>query len=156
MARWRDIKQGGTEPSKIVEDETPNISASIPSRIKAFVVDMFMIMMPLAYITTYVFLDGKDEFQGSNDARWAISLAYGLVIVLFWAIKGQTPGYKAYDLTLIDEASKHKVTFPKAIFRYLSFLFSAVTIVPAFLPFFRQDKKTFQDIITKTIVISNK
>ncbi len=156
MSRWRDIKGGKKEiPTEDLKKNDLNldICTSIPARIKAFVVDMFMIMMPLAYTTTYLFMNGKDDFQGSEEARWSLSIIYGLIIITFWIAKGQTPGLKAYNLKLIDTKTKEKISFPKAILRYLCFLFSAMTIVLAFLPFFRKDKKTFQDLVSNTLVI---
>ena len=158
MSRWRDIKKNNHESS--IEEKSDNTldfdsCASIPSRIKAFIVDMFMIMMPLAYLTTYVFMNGKDDFQGSDEARWSISIIYGLIIIFFWVLKGQTPGLKAYSLKVVDAKTKEKISFPKAILRYLIFLFSAMSVALAFLPFFRKDKKTFQDLVSNTLVVSS-
>jgi uncharacterized RDD family membrane protein YckC len=156
MSRWRDIK-AGKQPTPAKEskknDSNHDICTAIPARIKAFIVDMFMIMMPLAYLTTYVFMNGKDDFQGSQDARWGLSIIYGLIIIIFWIAKGQTPGLRAYSLKLIDAKTKEKISFPKAILRYLCFIFGATTIALAFLPFFRKDKKTFQDIVANTLVV---
>ncbi|RXK12837.1 hypothetical protein CP965_09700 [Halarcobacter mediterraneus] len=155
--RWRDIKQGNIKENlssnKEEINDNPFASAPIGHRIKAFIVDMFMIMMPIMYITTYLIMDGKDDFQGSDEARWITALVFGLIIVLFWIAKGQTPGLKAYSLKLIDDNTKNKISLPKAIIRYLVFLISATTIILAFLPFFRKDKKTFQDLLTKSTVI---
>jgi len=161
MSRWRDAKNKKADPS-IEDAKKDNLESEICSpilpRIKAFVVDMFMIMMPLAYLTTYVFMNGKDDFQGSEEARWSLSIIYGLIIITFWIAKGQTPGLKAYSLKLIDAKTKEKISFAKAILRYICFIFSAMTLVLAFLPFFRKDKKTFQDLVANTLVIktSNK
>lgn len=153
--RWRDIKQKNiskeSTSNEEVNDSLP--SASIVKRIKAFVVDMFMIMMPIMYITTYLIMDGKDDFQGSDEARWITALVFGLIIILFWAIKGQTPGFKAYNIKLVDNDTKKHISFFKAAIRYIVFLVSATTILLSFLPFFRKDKKTIQDILTKTTVI---
>lgn len=156
-SRWRDIKQGNIskESSFIQEKKDSFASAPIGYRIKAFIVDMFMIMMPIMYITTYLIMDGKDEFQGSDEARWITALVYGLIIILFWIVKGQTPGFKAYSIKLIDDNTKNKISLPKAIVRYLIFLISATTIILAFLPFFRKDKKTLQDLLTKSTVIQS-
>lgn len=157
--RWRDIKQGNVskESSSTTEELKDSFaSAPIGNRIKAFIVDMFMIMMPIMYITTYLIMDGKDDFQGSDEARWITALVFGLIIVLFWIVKGQTPGFKAYSIKLIDDNTKEKISLPKAIFRYIIFLVSATTILLAFLPFFRKDKKTIQDLLTKTTVIETK
>ena len=166
MSRWRDIKQSNgkkeTTVSQSQQDDNSSdttnimISAPIPQRIKAFVVDMFMIMMPIMYVTTYLILEGKDDFQGSNEARWITASVYGLIIIFFWVVKAQTPGFKAYSLKLVDETTLKNISLGKAIFRYFIFLVSATTILLAFIPFFRKDKKTIQDILSKTIVITEK
>jgi uncharacterized RDD family membrane protein YckC len=160
MSRWRDIKQGSSqkkqeETPEVENDNSPN-SAPIGSRIKAFIVDMFMIMMPIMYITTYLIMEGKDDFQGSDEARWITASVFGFVVILFWIIKGQTPGYKAYSIKLIDNDSEKNISVFKAILRYFIFLISATTVFLAFIPFFRKDKKTIQDLLTKTTVIQEK
>lgn len=155
MSRWRDVKNGNVENKTNQEESIDSVtSAPIPQRIKAFVVDMFMIMMPIMYVTTYLIMNGKDDFQGSEEARWITAFVYGLIIILFWIVKGQTPGLKAYSLILLDAKTQNKISLPKAIIRYIIFLFSATTILLTFIPFFRKDKKTIQDILTNTIVIS--
>lgn len=159
MSRWRDIKQGNIKEKKILNKKLDNNSlksAHVIPRIKAFIVDMFMIMMPIMYVTTYLIMDGKEDFQGSSDARWLTTLAFGLIIILFWIIKAQTPGYKAYGLKLLDNKTRSKISLSKAVFRYLIFLISATTIVLAFIPFFRKDKKTLQDILSSSTVVEEK
>lgn len=161
MARWRNIKHNKVntkqEESKEQKKETFEDScAPLPNRIKAFIVDMFMIMMPIMYITTYLIMDGKDDFQGSEEARWITMLVYGFIIILFWKIKGQTPGFKAYELKLVDVKTKENISLFKGLFRYFVFLLSAVSVILAFLPFFRKDKKSVQDIVCKTLVIPHK
>ena len=155
MSRWREIKQGNIKKDiPKTEDNESLKSAPLVTRIKSFLVDMFMIMMPIMYVTTYLIMDGKDDFQGSEDARWITAGVFGLIIILFWAIKGQTPGYKAYSLKLIDNRTKNRVSLLKATIRYALFLISATTIILAFVPFFRKDKKCVQDILTNSTVIS--
>lgn len=159
MARWRDTKRGKTanndtkNNSSLEADISLNNIAPIPARIKAFIVDMFMIMMPIMYITTYIFMDGKDDFQHSTVARWITAALYGIITISFWVIKGQTPGHKAYTIKIVDSTTKKNIGIIKAFIRYFFFLLSAVTIVLAFLPFFREDKKTLQDLVANTTVI---
>ena len=149
--RWRDTKKGKTPSNSYKSDNLTVIkSASIGDRIKAFITDMFMIMMPIAYLTTYVIMDGKDDFQGSSLARWGISIIFGIIVILFWYIKGQTPGYKAYSIALVDSKTDQKPSFVKIFFRYIAFLISATSIVGILLPFFRKDKLTLQDLLTNT------
>lgn len=163
MARWRDVKRGKVqqndskkEKRNFNEDQKNTHNASTLDRFKAFITDMFMIMMPIMYITTYVIMDGKEDFQGNDAAHWITMAIYGLITVLFWVKKGQTPGFKAYDLILLNSKTKEKLTFLHASLRYLAFIFSAVTIIGFLLPFFRKDKKTLQDLLTGTSVIKDR
>ena len=158
MARWRDTKKGKNKPNQNQEseskiDNTFLISASPLYRMKAFITDMFMIMMPIMYLTTYVFMDGADSFKSSDGAHWVTMAIYGIITVIFWVKKGQTPGFKAYDLRLIDDNTKKPIGYGLAIARYMMFVFSAVTIVGVILPFFRKDKKTLQDVLMQTSVV---
>jgi uncharacterized membrane protein HdeD (DUF308 family) len=106
MARWRDAKKGKikqeieSKKSKKENDGSFLISASPLFRIKAFITDMFMIMMPIMYITTYIIMDGADSFKSSDNAHWITMIVYGIITIIFWVKKGQTPGFKAYDLRL--------------------------------------------------------
>ena len=156
MARWRDTKKGNiTKKTDTNEQQNviPNQCVSPLFRIKAFITDMFMIMMPIMYITTYIILDGKDSFQGSEMARWITMGVYGLIVVVLWVKKGQTPGFKAYDIILIDDKTKQTLGFVPAVLRYFMFIVSAISIIGVLLPFFRKDKKTFQDLVMNTSVI---
>ncbi len=155
MARWRDIKKGKIDSSsnETKEEFMYGLCTSPLHRIKAFITDMFLIMMPIMYITTYIIMDGKDSFQGSEMARWITMIVYGAITVAFWVKKGQTPGFKAYDLILIDDKTKKTLPLIKATLRYILFLVSAVSILGFLIPFFRKDKKTFQDLVMQTSVI---
>jgi len=149
--RWRDIKKGKKPEEKVLKDTISY--ASIPSKIKAFLTDMFMIMMPLAYIVTYVIMNGKDDMQSSLVARNSLWIVYGIIMILFWSIKGQTPGYKAYNLKVIDIKTKQKPSFLKSLLRYIFFVISSTIIVGELIAFFRKDKKTLHDLLSGTCVI---
>ncbi len=153
MARWRDAKKNKLPTSTA---STPEFSENAPilKRLKGFIIDMFLIMMPIMYITTYLIMDGKDDFQNSDMARWITSFVYGAIIVAFWKIKGQTPGLKAYDLIILDKQSKKTLSLTKSILRYVTFIISAMSIVGWFVPFFRKDKATLQDMVAGSIVVS--
>ncbi len=157
MARWREVKKGKHIASNDEVNTQKPISGLCVSplvRIKAFITDMFMIMMPIMYITTYIIMDGKDDFQASDTAHWITMIVYGAIIVAFWVFKGQTPGFKAYEIILIDDKTKEKLGWIKATIRYILYLISAVSILGFLLPFFRKDKKTFQDLVMQTSVVS--
>jgi uncharacterized RDD family membrane protein YckC len=156
LARWRDIKN--QNPSRDSSVNNLNYKTTFKNtpfilRVKSFIVDMFMIMMPIMYITTYFILDGKDEFQTSQIARTLTAFIFGIVIVLFWYLKAQTPGMRAYDLKVVDKNSNGKISIIQAVNRYFFFLLSAMTIFGVFVPFFRKDRQTLHDIVSSTIVI---
>jgi uncharacterized RDD family membrane protein YckC len=159
LARWRKVKQGKIEEKKQKESvkvEQTLVSANFGLRVKAFITDMFMIMMPIMYIMTYIVLDGKDEFQSNEIARWLGMFLYGAISIIFWIKAGQTPGKKAYDIIIIDSNTKQKPKFFRAILRYFAFLFSAVSMIGLLVPLFRKDKKSLHDLISSTSVINIK
>ena len=103
MAKKPKIKQKISNNSHEIITKLKN--TYLIERIKAFIVDMFMIMMPIMYTTTYIVMDGKLDFQTNELARWATAVIYGIVVISFWKISGQTPGLKAYDLKLVESES---------------------------------------------------
>ena len=158
MARWRDVKKGKIKKDIKDKSELKEIdkSADFLKRVKAFITDMFMIMMPIMYITTYVILNGKEEFQASEPARWAGMIIYSIISITFWVKAGQTPGKKAYDIIIVDTKTKQKMTIFKAILRYLAFLFSAMSVIGLLVPLFRKDRKALHDLLSGTMVINVK
>jgi uncharacterized RDD family membrane protein YckC len=86
-------------------------------------------------------------------ARWITMGIYGLLVIVLWVKKGQTPGFKAYDIILISDKDKKTLGFISALLRYFMFIVSAISIIGVLLPFFRKDKKTFQDLVMNTSVI---
>ncbi|MDR1007661.1 MAG: RDD family protein [Campylobacteraceae bacterium] len=131
-------------------------SASVFKRVKAFIVDMFMINMPILYFTAYIILGGRDEFLNNQPAILICTLVFGVILSIFFAIAGQSPGYKAYGIRLINIQIQKKPGFFRAMWRFLCFvIFGAIFI--GFLPaFFRDDKRCLHDILSNTICIECK
>lgn len=160
MAKWRDIKQNRnskTKTNSVKEDEIKIDSSSIPSRLKAFLTDTFLITTPIFYIVIYLIMGSGEEFAQNRALGWGLILGvHSLVILIFWLKNGQTPGLKAYALKLVDENTKGRVSVTQVIIRYVATLFSVVSIFLMFTPFFNKYKKTFQDILSNTIIINEK
>jgi len=157
MPKWRDVKQNRATINKeaSIKQEEANTSscASLPSRFKAFLTDSFLITTPIIYIVMYLILGGGTEFSENRALGWGIILALSsLIIVFFWSVKFQTPGMKAYSLKIVN-SKKERITFIQAIIRYLATLFAMGSFFLMFIPFFNKDKKTFQDLISNTIII---
>jgi len=132
------------------------IYAKYTSRIKAFITDMFMIYAPILYITAYIIMDGKDDFQASQLAPFLSTAIYGLIYALLLSKFGQTPGKKAYELKVVDSKNGKYVGFFRALVRFVAFLFTAATLLGLLLPLYRKDKKALHDILANTLVVIEK
>ena len=130
--------------------------APIFLRIKAFIVDMFFIAMPLLYITTYLILGSKEAFQENQFAIAIVWAIYGLITSIFIAKSAQTPGYKFSQIYLIDLKTGRKISFFKAFFRFICFIVAGFSIVGLFLCFFRKDKLNLHDLLTQTAPVIKK
>lgn len=152
--RFRELKKN-KKPAQIKESKK-FVYAPYNYRVKAFITDMFMIYAPILYIITYVFMDGKDDFQSSQLAPFIGVALYGVIYAFLLSKFAQTPGKKAYEIKVLNSTNGENITFIKALFRFVAFLFTATTILGLFLPFYRKDKKALHDLICKTIVVAVK
>ena len=154
MARFRKVKNKKFTKQK---DSTQAVSVKglLFLRFKAFITDMFMIMMPILYIITYIILDGKDTFLSSNPARLSGALLYGVIVIVFWYKAAQTPGMRAYEIK-IKRLDDTKITITQALGRYLLFIVSASTLLLLLVPFFRKDRQMFHDILSRTKIVKLK
>ncbi len=150
--RFREIKKQ-SQKNKKIKNTQPNIAyARYTDRIKAFITDMFMIYAPILYIITYVFLDGKEDFQASQMAPLIGVSIYGLIYAMLVAKFGQTPGKKAYTIKIVDYKTHKNIGFFRAIIRFIAFLFTATTLLGLFLPFYRKDNRALHDLLCNTVV----
>lgn len=160
MAKWRDVKQNKIQEKKSNESKVKSPKsdlASIPSRLKAFLTDTFLITTPILYIVIYLIMGSGEAFAQNRSLGWGIIFAvHAIIILIFWLKNGQTPGLKAYEIKLVDNLTKQRVSVIQVLIRYLATLFAVVSIFLLFIPFFNKDKKTFQDIFSNTIIINDK
>ena len=159
MAKWRDVKQNRTQKKNIdsIKNSSKDDLASIPSRLKAFLTDTFLITTPIFYIVIYLIMGSGAEFAQNRGLGWGIIFGvHAIIILIFWLKNGQTPGLRAYDLKLVDNITKQRVSVIQVLVRYLTTLIAVVSIFLLFIPFFNKDKKTFQDILSNTIIINDK
>jgi len=158
MARWRDTKSGkqtlSKETSSSQTKKNIEISASLLSRSKAMVTDTFMIIMPIMYIVVYLVMGSGEMFSQNILLGWSmILIPYMIITILFLMIKGQTPGLKAYELKIVTSIEHKKLDIYTATVRYVIYILSIISIFGIFIPFFREDKKTLQDLVANTTVI---
>lgn len=151
LMKFRKLKQ----KSKNKKQQEKSIEyATYTSRIKAFIVDLFMIYAPILYVITYIFMGGKDAFLSSNLAPFVGVSTYALIYAILVSKSGQTPGKKAYEIKIVDEATLQNISFIRALYRYIMFLVSTTTLFGALIPLYRQDRKGLHDIVCKTVVIN--
>ena len=159
MAKWRDVKQSRIQNEKSFESNVKskkNDLASLPSRFKAFLTDSFLITTPITYIVMYLILGGGTAFADNRVFGWSLILgSTALIITFFWYVKFQTPGMKAYSLKIVNN-DFNRISFFQAIIRYFATIFAMISFFLLFVPFFNKEKKTFQDIISNTVIINEK
>lgn len=150
--RFRDIKkEKASKPQSNIS--TPHY-ATVGLKTKAFLTDAFMLMMPIMYTVVYLVMDGLKDFQAHMLLGW-IYILVPLIFVqtAFMHISGQTPGYRAYNITLIDMQTKKKPSLGIVFFRNVSVILSVLTFVGWTLMFFRKDHKTLHDLLSATALV---
>lgn len=157
MAKWREIKQGKVE-SKEQERATSSNTlriAPLSARLKAFLTDTFLITTPIFYLVVYLIMGSGEAFAQDRTTGWLLILfMHSIIILFFWAVKRQTPGMKAYDVKLINH-KQERPNFIQVLIRYFATLLCVVSFILLFIPFFRKDKRTFQDIFSQTYIVKD-
>lgn len=147
-------KQNKTENIKNIKNikKTSQNSNFILARLKAFITDMFLLNMPILYTTTYVFLQGKDDFLHNQVAIFSCEMLYCFILFLFFALKGQTPGFRYAEIMLCKD---YDDSIPSFLQTFI-FIFVWLIELSFFLwifTFFRKDKRTLHEVLSKTHVI---
>ena len=153
--RFRDVKQKRQATKTPQTQDMPLYNyAKRSTKIKAFLTDSFMLMMPIMYIVVYMVMGGREGFAAHKALGWAyIFIPLVIVQTLFMIKTAQTPGYRNYDIELIDEQTGKKPSAGIILFRNLSAVLSALTLFGWIMMFFRKDAKTLHDLLTRTAVV---
>ncbi|MDR2904921.1 MAG: RDD family protein [Helicobacteraceae bacterium] len=122
-------------------------AAGFWQRAAAQLVDVFMILTPIIFLTHIAI-----GYEEKPLIAWAAHTAiYGAVIVWFSVAKGYTPGKKYARLIIIDTKANLTMTFPQAIWRFVCFIstwfFGFIWAIA------RKDKRALHDILSRTRVI---
>ena len=158
--RWRDVKQNRTSTTlkKEVEiDELLDVNfAHNLDKLKAFLTDTFMLVMPIVYIVFYLVMGDRQGFSEHLFAGWAyILIPMGIIIISFYTISGQTPGLKAYDLRVIDIKTREKPSAVLAFLRYLFFTINFLSLFGLIYSLFTTDKRGIHDLLSGTAIIKD-
>lgn len=129
--------------------------AKIASRIeraKAFLIDIFLLYVPVLYVCYFV-LGSKEAFLGNQAVIFACSAFFGVVQALFLSTKAQSPGLKAYDLYLIDIKKGRKLSFLRVILRYIVFLIGTSLLFGLLMSFLRKDGLALHDLLSQSCIV---
>ena len=161
MSRWRDIKQGKQTLTKKTKNKIQNYKnefkynyASILDRLKAFLTDTFMLMMPIMYLIIYIVMGSLKDAGNQKIITWGyILIILGVIVISFYTISGQTPGLKAYNLKVIDIQTGKKPNIILSFLRYLLFNITFFTFIGLFFPLFRKDRRAIYDLLSGTAIV---
>ena len=152
----RQSKAPSTLSSAQAEQSAPTKQkAKIASRIeraKAFLIDIFLLYVPVLYVCYFV-LGSKEAFLGNQAVIFACSAFFGVVQALFLSTKAQSPGLKAYDLYLIDTKKGRKLSFLRVILRYIVFLIGASLLFGLLMSFLRKDGLALHDLLSQSCIV---
>ncbi len=155
--RWRTIKKTKTNPPS--QSKQPQYSFKqiwqenfMSLRLKAFLTDLFMIYTPILYITTYIILDGAQDFRSNQMAIFLCLAVYAIIYSIFVAISAQTPGLKYVRLKLVH-TNGSKVGFLRCLIRFFLWLVGVVFIVGILSAFFLKNHRFLHDTLTHTKLI---
>ena len=158
--RFRNIKRGKVPyEEKVERKKNPSIAtfpyAKASQKIKAFLTDSFMLMMPILYVVIYMVMGGREGFEEQKALGWAyIFVPLVIVQTLFMIKTSQTPGYKAYNIYIIDNNTGEKPSAFVILFRNLCAVLSFFSVFGWVMMFFRKDSKTLHDLLSRTAIVS--
>lgn len=129
------------------------MNTSIPNiiKFKAFIINLFMIATPVAYIVFYLIMSGREDFSENKLIGWCYIFISIITIETFFIFfnKGQTLGYKNHNIYIINE-SGIKLSILKIFSRNIIFFifiwFNWIIML------IRKDNKGLHDILTKTYI----
>ena len=158
--RFRDVKQGRIKTPKIEEDRV-KINLLITNnrqKVKAALTDSFMLMMPILFIVMYPVMGGREGFEANKIMGWIYILIPFISVQtgFMWFGNGQTPGYRNYNIKVVDSKTLENPPLFSIIFRNMLMVLSLVTVIGWMMMFFRKDKKGLHDMLSQTMVINVK
>ena len=148
------FKKNRKQKEAKAKDEKYTQYAGKGVKIKAFLTDSFMLLMPIMYVVFYFFFEGRADFSLHKIEGWvAIFMPMILIQTLLIYKLGQTPGYRAYNLTIIDNHTNKRPIFLMIFFRNFASVLSLLSLFGWTMMFFRKDHKTLHDLLTDTSVV---
>jgi uncharacterized RDD family membrane protein YckC len=157
-ARFRDVKQGRvSKESKKRTKREEILYPTVGERIKAFITDSFMLLMPILYGVIYLVMGSREGFAQNMLLGWVyIVIPLVMVETIFIIKTGQTPGMRAYEMRVVDATTKEipksvGLVVVRQVLGVVDFLLFGWLLI-----FFRKDRRTPHEILTNTMLIKTK
>lgn len=147
--RWREVKKKKRET--LSSDPLPLLPSPL-TRLKIFLIDTFMIMMPILYFVIYIIMGGGAGFAADRLVGWSYVFAlHAPTIIALWVIKGETPGLKAYNMKLVPLKGS-KISLLQALIRYCLTPLAILSVVGVASTLWRKDRKALHDLLSLTTI----
>ncbi len=155
--RFRDVKQGRIpDIDELKENKSKKKGVRYPSagrRVKAFITDSFMVLMPIMYAVFYLVMGGREGFAEQKLLGWLyILIPYVIITMIFIAKMGQTPGMKAYSIRVVSTDGKAVTSITRILVRQILGIMDFL-LFGWLLMYFRKDRRTLHEILTDTMLI---
>jgi len=155
--RFRDVKKGNIKPIEKKSKKSSSLKfATNFQKTKSALTDSFMLLMPIMYIVFYLVMGSREEFAQHRLEGWIYILVPFIIVQSAFMFKGngQTPGYKNYNLKVVDIHTHKTPPLFSIVFRNLAMILSIITIFGWAMMFVRKDKRGLHDLLSNTAVIS--
>ena len=127
-------------------------SAGFWARTIAQLIDTFMILTPITLLLALIF--GYTTLKEENPLPAGILQIglFALVVIAFWVRRGYTPGKKVMRLIVLDTRTMRTLRTPQAIWRFVCYFLSMISLIGFVLPLLRKDKKALHDLLSHSAV----
>lgn len=153
MRRWKPSRQARQSGELKGGGPLPHPLPLWTRRLKALIVDLFMLYVPLLYIEGYLYFGTLASFRESVGGPLIATAIFLVVSALFVMRTGQTPGKRAYNLAVVDAQSGENLSFLRALWRTAALMFSAAILVGGLLPLWRRDRRALHDLLAGSKVV---
>jgi uncharacterized RDD family membrane protein YckC len=169
---WRKVKKSlKTEPQEV---KSTVIYAGFWSRVLSFVIDVFMIGIPISLVIMSLFghdqmqsISAMDVLQGIKpldengveikpDPMIAIIQIglFSFIVIMLWKFDhGRTPGKRLSKTKILDAKTHAEPAFWKLIVRFFAYFLSFISIIGFLIPLVHPKKMALHDMVSGTIVV---
>ncbi len=122
---------------------------------KAFLTDIFLLLMPFFYVSIYIIFDGLKDVASHRLEAWIYAIIPFLLILSIFMLKdkGRTPGSRSQGLKVIEFHSLKSPSLFSIVFRNLTLILTLIVPIFWLIPFFRKDARSLHDLLSATCVI---